>query len=127
MRPEHRRTRPEGYWSNGKRKCSVKHLWGSVQVGVQRLVDKRGQAKQIICDKRLDHSGWTPKALECLTDLVGRVPTEESAQIASNFGLKISSSELDRLQRPYAEACQSEVTTKLLTCLLTLRTKGESG
>ena len=86
---------------------------------MQRLVDKRGQAKQIICDKRLDHSGWTPKALNCLTDLVARVPLEESAQIAGNFGLKISSSELDRLQRPYAEACQSEVTTKLLTCLET--------
>lgn len=48
---------------------------------------------------------------------MGRVPLEESAQIASNFGLSISSSELDRLQRPYAEACQTEVTNKLLSGL----------
>lgn len=86
-----------------------------MSVDVQRLVNKAGKAKQIIRDKRLDHSGWTPKALACLTDLVARVPLEESAQIAGNFGLKLSSSELDRLQRPYSGACRVEVARKLLS------------
>lgn len=70
---------------------------------------KAGNATQIIRDNRLDHSGWTPKALACLTDLVVRVPLEESAQIASNFGLRISSSELDRLHRSYAQRCRTSV------------------
>lgn len=107
---------PEGYWGNGKRRCAVRHLWGRVYVAVQRLVDREGRAKQVFCDKRLDHSGWTPKALACLNDLATRVPLEEGAHIARSFGLKISSSELDRLQRPYAEACRTEVALKLLSC-----------
>ena len=114
--PLNQREVPESYWGNGKRKRAIKHLWGEVNVRVQRLVDKEGKAKQIICDKRLDHSGWTPKALACLTDLATRVPLEEGAYIARNFGLKISSSELDRLQRPYAEACRAEVASKLSSC-----------
>lgn len=85
-----------------------------MNVEVRRLVNKAGKAKQIICDKRLDHSGWTPQALACLTDLVARVPLEESAQIAEHFGLRISSSELDRLQRPYSKACRAEVRGQLI-------------
>lgn len=111
--PEAERAIAEGYWSNGCRQRCIKHLWGEVKVAVRRLVNKEGKAKQIIRDKRLDHSGWTPKALECLLDLVARVPIEEASLIARNFGLRISSSCLDRLSHPYREACQKEVKTRL--------------
>lgn len=59
-------------------------------------------------------------------DLVARVPLEESAQIASNFGLKLSSSELDRLRHPYAEACQTQVGHKLMSQAPFSRQAGEA-
>lgn len=112
--PEQERAIPEGYWRNGYRQTCIKHLWGEVRVDVRRLVNKESKAKQIIKDKRLDHSGWTPKALECLVDLVARLPLEEATVVARNFGLNISSSCLDRLSHPYREACQTEVKEQLL-------------
>jgi hypothetical protein len=54
----------------------------------------------------LDHSGWTPKTLALLTDLAARLPFEEAALVATNFGLTVSSSELERLTAPMAEACR---------------------
>lgn len=62
----------------------------------------------------LDHSGFTPHTLHLLVDLAGRLPFEEAAEVAANFGLEISSSELERLCAPIADACRDETHSKLL-------------
>lgn len=75
----------------------------------QRLVNRDGKHRQILLDASLDHSGYTPLALERLVDLVGRLPFEEAAHVAGLFGLTLSSSELERSARPYLECCRQEV------------------
>ena len=60
----------------------------------------------MIHNARFDHSGWTPRTLALLTDLAGRLPFEEAALVATNFGLKVSKSELERLTAPIARACR---------------------
>jgi len=63
----------------------------------------------MLCDGSLDHSGWTPKTLQLLCDLAARLPFEEAALVAANFGLTVSKSELERLLRPVAEGCRALV------------------
>jgi hypothetical protein len=63
----------------------------------------------MLVDASLDHSGWTPAALARLLDLSTRLPFEEASQVATSFGLQISSSELERLSHPYRKACREEV------------------
>lgn len=46
----------------------------------------------MLLDKSLDHSGWTPAALERLIDLSACLPFEEAVHVAASFGLRISSS-----------------------------------
>ena len=65
-------------------------------------------------NKRFDHSGWTPHTLALLTDLAARLPFEEAALVASNFGLAVSKSELERLTAPIASACREQVMTRLV-------------
>jgi hypothetical protein len=48
-----------------------------------------------------------------LLDLLSRLPLEEACIVAKNFGLKISSSCLDRLSHPYREACRTEIQAQL--------------
>lgn len=55
---------------------------------------------------RYDHSGWTPRTLELLVDLAARLPFEEAATVATNFGLAVSKSELERLTAPISDACR---------------------
>jgi len=68
----------------------------------------------MFCDAELDHSGWTPYTLTLLSDLAARLPFEEAAVVANNFGLEVSKSELERLTAPLAGACR-EATFELLT------------
>jgi len=63
----------------------------------------------MLVDASLDHSGWTPAALARLIDLSTRLPFEEASHVAIGFGLRISSSELERLSHPYRKACREEV------------------
>lgn len=93
----------------------MRHLWGVVKVGSQRLINRAGEHCQMLLDKRLDDSGFSPCALERLVELAGRLPFEEAAQVAERFDLKVSRSELERSVRPYLNACQAQVTEALLT------------
>jgi hypothetical protein len=86
----------------------VRCLWGQLRVRAQRLLHA-GKGAQMLMDASLDHSGWTPGALARLLDLSARLPFEEASQVAIGFGLKISSSELERLSHPYRQACRKEV------------------
>ena len=64
-------------------------------------------------DGSLDQSGWSPWALEQLLDLVVNHPFEEASDLATRFGLLISSSELERLSKPYLSTCQHQIQTTL--------------
>lgn len=74
----------------------------------QRLLSKGVRHAFMLHDAHLDHSGWTPKALALLTDLAARLPFDEATTVANNFGLHISSSELERLVAPVANAVRDE-------------------
>jgi hypothetical protein len=78
-------------------------------VGVQRLISGEGKQASMLLDGGLDHSGWTPQTLQVLSDLAARLPFEEAALVAANFGVDISKSELERLLSPLAEACREAV------------------
>jgi hypothetical protein len=82
-------------------------------VSAQRLLTKNGQHATMIKCPTFDHSGWTPRTLELLVDLAARLPFEEAALVATNFGLNISKSDLERLTAPIANACR-EVTFETL-------------
>ncbi len=99
-------------------------LWGQLRVRAQRLLHAQPSADglaapreaqpsrkgvQMLVDASLDHSGWTPAALARLLDLSVRMPFEEASQVAIGFGLRISSSEMERLSHPYRSACRKEV------------------
>jgi hypothetical protein len=64
-------------------------------------------------DASLDQSGWSPWALEQLLHLVVNHPFEEGSDLAARFGLAISSSELERLSKPYLYQCQKTLHTTL--------------
>lgn len=64
-------------------------------------------------DASLDESGWSPWALEQLLYLVVHHPFEEASELAARFGLLISSSELERLSKPYLYKCQQTLHTTL--------------
>jgi hypothetical protein len=64
-------------------------------------------------DVSLDQSGWSPWALEQLLHLVVNHPFEEASDLATRFGLAISSSELERLSKPYLYKCQQTLRTTL--------------
>jgi hypothetical protein len=64
-------------------------------------------------DASLDQSGWSPWALEQLLHLVVNHPFEEASDLATRFGLTISSSELERLSKPYLYECQQTLHTAL--------------
>lgn len=49
-------------------------------------------------DASLDSSDWTPWALQRLLDLAHRLPFEEGAIVAGNFGLSITTAEIERLR-----------------------------
>jgi hypothetical protein len=57
-------------------------------------------------DASLDQSGWSPWALAQLLHLVIHYSFEEASDLAASFGLAISSSELERLSKPYLYTCQ---------------------
>ncbi len=63
----------------------------------------------MLADPELDQSGWTPGALWLLTDVAARMPYEEAALVATNFGLTVSKSELERLTAPVAGSCREGV------------------
>ena len=75
-------------------------------MSAQRLLTKCGRHAFMLSDAHFDHSGWTPRTLELLIDLASRLPFEEAATVATNFGLKVSKSELERLTAPIADACR---------------------
>ena len=60
-------------------------------------------------DGTLDLSGWTPGALEPLLRLAARLPFEEAAETAGEFGFKVSKSELERLTQAYGRSCREKV------------------
>lgn len=62
-------------------------------------------------DPSLDGSGWTPAALRLLMKLASSAAFEEALEQLREFGLlaPISRAGLERLTRPYAEACREEV------------------
>lgn len=60
-------------------------------------------------DASLDESGWSPWALAQLLHLVVNHPFEEASDLAARFGLAISSSELERLSKPYLQCCHHSV------------------
>lgn len=91
----------------------VRHRWGSSFVPAQRLISKDGQHAFMLLDPNLDHSGWTPAPLALLTDLAARLPFEEAALVATNFGLRVSSSDLERLTAPAANAVRDETFERL--------------
>lgn len=92
----------------------VRHAWGSVRLPAQRLVCRStGKHSQVLFDKSLDASGWTPIALERLLDLAVRLPFGEAAEVARDFGLNVSCAELARLSEPYARACRNQVNREL--------------
>jgi hypothetical protein len=83
-------------------------------VPAQRLVSGDAQHATLLLDPHLDHSYWTPHTLHLLTDLAARLPFEEAALVARNFGLQVTKSDLERLSAPVAKACQ-DVTFDALT------------
>ncbi len=78
-------------------------------MAVQRLVSREGKQASMLLDGALDHCGWTPQTLQVLSDLAARLPFEEAALVAANFGVEISKSELERLLSPLAAACREAV------------------
>jgi hypothetical protein len=66
-------------------------------------------------DASLDQSGWSPWALAQLLHLVVTHPFEEASDLATRFGLLISSSELERLSKPYLSTCQKQIQITLTT------------
>jgi len=64
-------------------------------------------------DASLDESGWSPWALEQLLYLVVHHPFEEASVLAARFGLSLSSSELERLSKPYLQCCQQTLQSTL--------------
>ncbi len=76
---------------------------------MQRLKAPTGEQASMLCDRSLDHSGWTPATLQLLCDLAARLPFEEAALVANRFGLAISKSELERLLSPVAQSCRALV------------------
>ncbi|MEM6430026.1 MAG: hypothetical protein AAF708_12365 [Deinococcota bacterium] len=73
------------------------------------MVNGDAKHQQILLDPKLDHLGWTPKALDRILNLGTRLPLEEASEVVRNFGLAVSSSQLDRLLRSYAQSCQATV------------------
>ncbi len=89
--------------------------WGKIRVPVTRLIRKDDRAQfQVPVDASLDASGWLPDVLDALLDLSARVPFAEAETIARKFGRHISSSELERLVKPYGVACSEQVREVLL-------------
>lgn len=81
---------------------------------VQRLARRStGAHSHAPLDPSLDSSGWTPLALGRLLDLAVRLPFEEAAEVAVDFGLEISPAGLARLSEPYAETCRVEARSEL--------------
>mgnify|MGYP003562110601 FL=1 len=110
-------SKPQGQQCNGRRKSKVKHYWGEVEVTVQRLRNPQGHHSQMYVDASLDQSGWSPWALEQLLHLVVHHPFEEASDLATRFGLSISSSELERLSKPYLKCVQQKIQASLTTPL----------
>jgi hypothetical protein len=104
---------PEGCWRNGYGTSFVTSYWGKVAVKTQRLKRKDGKQTHVYCDGSLDHSGWSPEALERLLELVLELPYETASTLAQRFGLAISSSGLERLSQPYLSTCQTQLQTML--------------
>jgi hypothetical protein len=77
-----------------------------LEVTVQRLQTCEGKHSQMLLDASLDQSGWSPWSLEQLLHLVVNFSFEEASDVAGRFGLSISSSELERLSKPYLQRCQ---------------------
>lgn len=102
---------------NGRRRSKIKHYWGEVEVPVQRLLNSQRQHSQMYVDASLDQSGWSPWALEQLLHLVVHYPFEEASDLATRFGLFISSSELERLSKPYLKCTQQNIHASLTTPL----------
>ena len=107
---------PEGYWRNGVGEGDVNSNWGKVTVKLQRLKSKTGKQQQIYLDASLDESGWSPEALERITDLAARMPYEEASLVASKFGLELSRSLVNRLSDTYAARVQQELSDQLKAC-----------
>ena len=66
---------------------------GQRQAAKFRLVSKQKRHTQVFADASLDHSGWTPAPLARLLDLASRLPFEEAAWVATQFGLELSGSD----------------------------------
>jgi hypothetical protein len=107
--------KPAKQQRNGRRKSKIKHFWGEVEVTVQRLRSVEGSHSQMFVDASLDQSGWSPWALEQLLYLVVHHPFEEASSLAARFGLSISSSELERLSKPYLQCSRQQIQTTLTT------------
>jgi len=105
---------PEGYWRNGVASSEVNTNWGKVSVKVQRLKTKAGKQTQMYLDASLDESGFSPEALERITDLAGRLPYEEASIVAAKFGLELSRTLVNSLTHSYADSCQQNVSEQLL-------------
>ena len=56
-------------------------------------MSKQKRHTQVFADASLDHSGWTPAPLARLLDLASRLPFEEAAWVATQFGLELSGSD----------------------------------
>jgi hypothetical protein len=104
---------PEDCWRNGYSQSIVRSCWGAVKVKTQRLKHKDGKQSHVYCDGSLDNSGWSPEALDRLLDLVIELPYETASAFAQRFGLRISSSGLERLSQPYFTSCQKQIRTIL--------------
>lgn len=80
---------------------------------MQRLKSKAGVQEQIYLDASLDESGWSPEALVRIVDLGTRLPYEEAAVVARQFGLDLRRSSVDDLTAGCAQACQQGVVRAL--------------
>lgn len=115
--PPEKKNVPEGYWRNGVASSAVNTNWGKVSVKVQRLKTKAGKQTQMYLDASLDESGWSPEALDRITDLTGRVPYEEASLVAGKFGLDLSRTLANSLTHSYASSCQRNVSEQLLAAV----------
>jgi hypothetical protein len=88
-------------------------MYGEISLKTQVYKRANGSHFQRALDPSVDGSGWTPIALERMLDLSARLTFEESACICTKWGIKVSSSELERITQKASGALQEEVEQQL--------------
>lgn len=113
--PPQPQTIPPPEWrKDGRSTILIQSWWGEVRLPAQVWEHRQThQHVSTLLDPSLDHSGFTPQALDHLLELSSTLPFERASEWAARFGPTVTRCTLERLTRPYAQQVQHDLRAQL--------------